>query len=211
MTHSSFFLSFILICLLWCLSSDARSDPLLPSPSRQKRTLPELVRQLKPSVVSIYVYNQKNQYLEGGSGFFISHDLVVSSRHGRVTFVEYDWFKNDRFISFVSFHSLRFQTYRFFLCNFFVLVCFFSILFLFRFYSILRIQFLTIRFILFVFGSVLHTIVGWVGNVFVFCFDSELQPQPHCCWLTAWYRLLSTLSFSFLETKKKGWRVFCQT
>jgi len=80
MNHSVLFILTIL-SLLWCLSHGRNPEPLLPSPLREKRTLPELVRQLKPSVVSIYVYDQKNQYLEGGSGFFISHDLVVSSRH----------------------------------------------------------------------------------------------------------------------------------
>lgn len=84
-----FLLCITFIFLVWCCGCGygRGPDPLLPSPLREKRTLPELVRQLKPSVVSIYVYDQKNQYLEGGSGFFISHDLVVSSRHGKLSFL----------------------------------------------------------------------------------------------------------------------------
>ena len=45
--------------------------------------LPALIKQTKPAIVSIYVYNKGDELIEGGSGFFISEDVIVSSRHGK--------------------------------------------------------------------------------------------------------------------------------
>jgi hypothetical protein len=49
--------------------------------------LPSLIKQTKPAIVSIYVYNKGDELIEGGSGFFISEDVIVSSRHGKAQFL----------------------------------------------------------------------------------------------------------------------------
>lgn len=47
----------------------------------QNENLPELVRRIKPSVVSIVTYDFKGEKLSRGSGFFTSPDRVVTNRH----------------------------------------------------------------------------------------------------------------------------------
>ena len=44
-------------------------------------SLPELVRQVKPSVVSVLTYDAKGEPLISGSGFFVRPDEVVTNRH----------------------------------------------------------------------------------------------------------------------------------
>jgi tetratricopeptide (TPR) repeat protein len=46
-----------------------------------QETLPELVRRVKPSVVSVVTYNAKNEPLMSGSGFFIRPGEVVTNLH----------------------------------------------------------------------------------------------------------------------------------
>ncbi len=43
--------------------------------------LPELVRRIKPSVVSIITYDNKGQRLMRGSGFFTGPDRIITNRH----------------------------------------------------------------------------------------------------------------------------------
>jgi len=47
----------------------------------QEDALPELVRRIKPSVVSIVTYDAKGERLSRGSGFFTARDRVVTNRH----------------------------------------------------------------------------------------------------------------------------------
>ncbi|MDT5122614.1 MAG: hypothetical protein QOC96_2096 [Acidobacteriota bacterium] len=47
----------------------------------QDDALPELVRRIKPSVVSIVTYDAKGERLSRGSGFFTGRDRVVTNRH----------------------------------------------------------------------------------------------------------------------------------
>ncbi|HVF51646.1 MAG TPA: tetratricopeptide repeat-containing serine protease family protein [Pyrinomonadaceae bacterium] len=44
-------------------------------------SLPELIRLVKPSVVSVVTFNAKNEALMSGSGFFIRHGQVVTNLH----------------------------------------------------------------------------------------------------------------------------------
>ena len=44
-------------------------------------TLPDLIRRVKPSVVSVVTYNAKNEALTSGSGFFIRPGQVVTNLH----------------------------------------------------------------------------------------------------------------------------------
>jgi tetratricopeptide (TPR) repeat protein len=48
---------------------------------RAQEYLPELVKRIKPSVVSIVTLNEKGEKLSSGSGFFIAADRVVTNRH----------------------------------------------------------------------------------------------------------------------------------
>jgi len=50
-------------------------------PVKCKDDLPALIQRVKPAVVTIYVYNEYNTMINQGSGFFLSPELVVSSRH----------------------------------------------------------------------------------------------------------------------------------
>jgi tetratricopeptide (TPR) repeat protein len=50
-------------------------------PARAQDALPELVRRIKPSVVSIITYDNKGQRLMRGSGFFTGPDRVITNRH----------------------------------------------------------------------------------------------------------------------------------
>jgi len=43
--------------------------------------LPELVKRIKPSAVAIETFDAKDKTLARGSGFFISHDRVITNRH----------------------------------------------------------------------------------------------------------------------------------
>jgi len=42
---------------------------------------PDLIVKVKPAVVTTYVYNELNEMISQGSGFFLSENMVVSSRH----------------------------------------------------------------------------------------------------------------------------------
>jgi len=44
-------------------------------------TLPQLIKRAKPAVVTVDLLDEKKKFVESGSGFFISSDLVVTSRH----------------------------------------------------------------------------------------------------------------------------------
>ena len=46
-----------------------------------QETLPELIRRVKPSVVSVITYNAKGEPLTTGSGFFIRSEQVVTNLH----------------------------------------------------------------------------------------------------------------------------------
>jgi tetratricopeptide (TPR) repeat protein len=50
-------------------------------PRGAQDTLPELVRRIKPSVVSIVTYDNRGQRLTRGSGFFTAPDRIVTNRH----------------------------------------------------------------------------------------------------------------------------------
>src|SRR5947209_909084 len=60
-----------LVLLLVCVAS-ARA---------QQGTLPELVRRVKPSVVSIITYDSHGDPLMSGSGFFVRANQVVTNLH----------------------------------------------------------------------------------------------------------------------------------
>jgi S1-C subfamily serine protease len=49
--------------------------------ARAQETLPELIRRVKPSVVSVITYNAKDEPLISGSGFFIRPGEVVTNMH----------------------------------------------------------------------------------------------------------------------------------
>jgi tetratricopeptide (TPR) repeat protein len=49
--------------------------------ARAEESLPELVRRVKPSVVSIATYNSNNEPLMSGSGFFVRSGQVVTNLH----------------------------------------------------------------------------------------------------------------------------------
>src|SRR5205814_1129677 len=51
------------------------------APVGAQESLPELVRRAKPSVVAIVTYNQKNEALISGSGFFLHPGQVVTNLH----------------------------------------------------------------------------------------------------------------------------------
>jgi hypothetical protein len=57
---------------------------LLPSfgqAAHAQESLPELIRRVKPSVVSVVTYNAKNEPLISGSGFFIRPGEVITNLH----------------------------------------------------------------------------------------------------------------------------------
>src|SRR5436309_5328623 len=54
---------------------------IAPHANAQDDSLPELVRRIKPSVVSIVTYDAKGARLSRGSGFFTAPDRVVTNRH----------------------------------------------------------------------------------------------------------------------------------
>jgi tetratricopeptide (TPR) repeat protein len=49
--------------------------------ARAQDALPELVRRIKPSVVSIITYDARGQRLQRGSGFFTAPDRIITNRH----------------------------------------------------------------------------------------------------------------------------------
>jgi hypothetical protein len=51
------------------------------TPASAQESLPELIRRVKPSVVSVVTYNSKNEPLISGSGFFIRPGEVVTNLH----------------------------------------------------------------------------------------------------------------------------------
>ena len=51
------------------------------SPTTAQDALPELVRRIKPSVVSIITYDNRGQRLMRGSGFFTGPDRIITNRH----------------------------------------------------------------------------------------------------------------------------------
>lgn len=53
----------------------------LASQASAQETLPELIRRVKPSVVSVITYNAKDEPLISGSGFFIRPGEVVTNMH----------------------------------------------------------------------------------------------------------------------------------
>lgn len=52
-----------------------------PRASAQNDALPELVRRIKPSVVSVVTYDAKGDRLSRGSGFFTAPDRIITNRH----------------------------------------------------------------------------------------------------------------------------------
>jgi len=60
------------------------STPVLPSLSKAKEkpieSLPSLIKRIKPSVVIVFAYNNKGEFLKLGSGFFISQsgDIITN-------------------------------------------------------------------------------------------------------------------------------------
>lgn len=48
---------------------------------RAQEFLPELVKRVKPSAVAIETFDAKGNPVSRGSGFFISHDRVITNRH----------------------------------------------------------------------------------------------------------------------------------
>lgn len=67
--------------LLWLafvvLTAAAPADAF----AQGEASLPELIRRVKPSVVSVLTYNAKNEPLMTGSGFFVSPTQVVTNLH----------------------------------------------------------------------------------------------------------------------------------
>ncbi len=49
--------------------------------AQAQETLPELIRRVKPAVVSVITYNAKGETLITGSGFFIRPGQVVTNLH----------------------------------------------------------------------------------------------------------------------------------
>ena len=70
----SIFQLLILVCALILLAICA---PV----TRSQDPLPELVRRIKPSAVSIETFDARGEKLSRGSGFFIDVDRVVTNRH----------------------------------------------------------------------------------------------------------------------------------
>lgn len=61
-----------LAALLFCLAAQTRA---------QSESLPELIRRVKPSVVSVITYNAKGEVALTGSGFFIKPGQVLTNLH----------------------------------------------------------------------------------------------------------------------------------
>src|SRR6476659_8967541 len=50
-------------------------------PSYSQENLPDLVRRIKPSAVSIETFDVRGEKLSRGSGFFIDIDRIITNRH----------------------------------------------------------------------------------------------------------------------------------
>jgi len=62
------------------------SSPVLPSLPKQKEesteNLPTLIKRIKPSVVIVFAYDDKGEFLKLGSGFFISQNgNIITNYH----------------------------------------------------------------------------------------------------------------------------------
>ncbi len=61
------------------------SNPLLPPLLKQKEesteNLPTLIKRIKPSVVIIFAYDNKGEFLQLGSGFFVSQNGDIITNH----------------------------------------------------------------------------------------------------------------------------------
>src|SRR5205807_5702026 len=62
-------------------NSDAAKFDKLKFVGQTQETLPDLVRRVKPSVVSVLTYDAKDQPLISGSGFFVRPGEVVTNLH----------------------------------------------------------------------------------------------------------------------------------
>ena len=54
---------------------------LLFAASQAQDYLPELVKRVKPSSVSIETFNTRGETVSRGSGFFIANDRIITNRH----------------------------------------------------------------------------------------------------------------------------------
>ena len=54
---------------------------LLFATSQAQDYLPELVKRVKPSSVSIETFNNRGETVSRGSGFFIANDRIITNRH----------------------------------------------------------------------------------------------------------------------------------
>jgi tetratricopeptide (TPR) repeat protein len=72
-------------CLLFIAQIAAAQDPSTSTnkvnPAAEMATLPELVRRVKPSVVSVLTYDLKGEPLISGSGFFVRPGEVMTNMH----------------------------------------------------------------------------------------------------------------------------------
>lgn len=72
----------LFVCLQVARAQNAApSATLRPEPITAAESLPELVRRVKPSVVSVLTYDAKGEPLISGSGFFIRPGEVVTNMH----------------------------------------------------------------------------------------------------------------------------------
>src|SRR6266540_2808271 len=65
-------------------AQDSLSEPAGPGKLKfagQAGSLPDLVRRVKPSVVSVLTYDAKGEPLISGSGFFVRSGQVVTNMH----------------------------------------------------------------------------------------------------------------------------------
>jgi S1-C subfamily serine protease len=79
--------AFIVLAGIFIWREASREDPVKaatvgsPSPSPTPLSIPDLVRNIKPSVVAITTYDSENKKTGLGSGFFITPTQVVSNWH----------------------------------------------------------------------------------------------------------------------------------
>ncbi len=66
---------------LWLAFALLVSLVVAAKPAAAQESLPELIRRVKPSVVSVITYNAKGEALMSGSGFFIRPGEVVTNLH----------------------------------------------------------------------------------------------------------------------------------
>lgn len=77
----AFAFSFLLFIAQIAAAQDPSSSNNQVSPATQTPTLPELVRRVKPSVVSVLTYDVKGEPLISGSGFFVRPGEVMTNMH----------------------------------------------------------------------------------------------------------------------------------